>query len=99
MEIGETPEEAALREFYEETGLSGKIERFIGIVAHNSARYGSVLVAGFIAGCVEGKINPGDDASEARFFTMDELPEIAFDSHLYFIRIFYSAYLSRPWLD
>lgn len=99
MEIGETPEEAALREFYEETGLSGKIERLIGIVTHNSARYGSILVAGFIAGCLNGEINPGDDASDARFFTMNELPEIAFDSHLYFIRTFYSAYVSKAWLN
>jgi len=96
MEIGETPEEAALREFHEETGLKGKIERLIGIVTHKSPRYGSIIVVGFIADCLEGKMNPGDDASDARFFSMEELPELAFDSHLYFIRSFYSAYASSP---
>lgn len=93
MEIGETPEEAALREFHEETGLRGKIERLIGIVTHKSPRYGSILVAGFIAVSLEGQIKPGDDASDARFFALEELPEVAFDSHLYFIRSFYSAYV------
>jgi len=96
MEIGETPEEAALREFHEETGLGGRIERLVGILTHNSPRYGSILVACFIVGDLKGKINPGDDASEARFFEMDELPEVAFDSHLSFIRAFYSGYISTP---
>ncbi len=98
METDETPEEAALREFHEETGLTGKIKKLLGIVTHKSERYGSILVAGFIAENLGGKITPGDDASDAEFFAMDEMPEIAFDSHLYFIRIFYSAYSSKSWI-
>lgn len=97
METDETPEEAALREFHEETGMTGKIKKLLGIVTHKSERYGSILVAGFMAKDISGEINPGDDASEAAFFAMNELPEIAFDSHIYFIRIYYSAYALKPW--
>lgn len=97
MEIDETPEESALREFKEETGLTGKIERLLGIITHKSERYGSILVTGYLAGSLEGVIKAGDDASDAKFFARDEISDIAFDSHWYFIRIFYSAYASRPW--
>ena len=36
----------------------------------------------------------GDDASDAAYFNYDNLPEIAFESHKKFIRIYYSAYAS-----
>lgn len=92
MEIGETPEDAALREFREETGLKGRIASLMGVLTHKSPRYGSILIVGFIVNELEGSIRPGDDASEAIFFSKDELPEIAFDSHVSFIRAFYSGY-------
>lgn len=97
MELDETPEESAIREFREETGLTGKIERLLGMVTHKSERYGSILVSGFLAGNLEGELNPGDDASDAKFFAMDEIRDVAFDSHWYFIKIFYSAYASKAW--
>lgn len=85
MEIGETPEQGVLRELQEETGLSGKIDRFIGIEMSKSPFYESVLVAGYIVGSLKGTMRAGDDAEEARFFPGDRLPEIAFQSHLRFI--------------
>lgn len=85
MEIGETPEQCVLRELQEETGLSGEIDRFIGIEMSKSPLYESVLVAGYIIGNWKGMTSAGDDAEEARFFPGDRLPEIAFESHLRFI--------------
>ena len=85
MEIGETPEQCVLRELQEETGLSGKIDRFIGIEMSKSSLYESVLVAAYIISGWKGLIRAGDDAEEARFFPGNRLPEIAFNSHLRFI--------------
>lgn len=85
MEIGETPEQCVLRELQEETGLSGNIDRFIGIEMSQSPLHESVLVAAYIISDWKGAMKAGDDAEEARFFPGDRLPEIAFKSHLRFI--------------
>jgi hypothetical protein len=36
---------------------------------------------------VGGKLQAGDDAEEARFFALDELPPLAFDAHRHFIKL------------
>jgi len=92
LEVRETPEEGALRELFEETGLSGKITRLLGVTTNPSPQYRSVLMIGYLVRTFEGTAVPGDDASDLAFFAPDALPEIAFDSHHRFIRIFYAAY-------
>jgi 8-oxo-dGTP diphosphatase len=92
MELNETPEEAALRELNEETGLFGKIDMLLGVAANPSATYGSVLMTGFLVKVFEGNPAPGDDADAVGWFDYKELPEIAFDSHKNFIKIYYTAY-------
>jgi ADP-ribose pyrophosphatase YjhB (NUDIX family) len=81
IEIGEEPEEAALRELYEETGL--KVEKFtlINVYEQKSKRYESVLVIAYL-GFSSEEPKPGDDAEEAKFFPTGKLPEIPFESHL-----------------
>jgi ADP-ribose pyrophosphatase YjhB (NUDIX family) len=92
MELGETPEECALRELAEETGLAGSISDFIGLTVSRSDLYASVLLAGYIVRSFSGRLCPGDDALETAFFSPDALPELAFDSHRRFVRIFLAAY-------
>lgn len=87
MEVDETPEQAALRELREETGLNGKISLLLGITATKSTMYNAILMAGYLVTNFNGDLVPGDDAVEARFFNLSDLPEIAFDSHKQFIRI------------
>lgn len=94
MEIGESPEETALRELEEETGIKGKISNLLGVIAHPSALYGTVSITGFAVQSFSGNIYPGDDALECNFFPYEDLPEIAFDSHLSFIRTFMAGYLT-----
>jgi 8-oxo-dGTP diphosphatase len=86
MELGETPEQGALRELEEETGLSGTIERLLGVVTNQSSQYDTVFMAGFLVKEFTGSPVAGDDASDAAFFTRERLPEVAFDSHKMFIR-------------
>lgn len=92
MELGETPEQGALRELKEETGLSGRIQMLLGVTSNSSPNYHTVLMIGYLIKDYSGKLIAGDDASEAAYFHYDELPEVAFQSHMKFIRIYYSAY-------
>ena len=95
IELDENPEESALRELEEETGLKGKIERFLGVASSQSPQYNTVLIVGYLVRNYSGLLSTGYDASEAEWFYYKEMPEIAFQSHTQFIRIYYAAYGSR----
>ena len=92
IELGETLEQAALRELEEETGLNGKIEMLLGATANPSAQYDTVLMVGYLVKNFSGDLKAGDDASDVAYFQLSELPEVAFESHREFIRIYYSKY-------
>lgn len=77
VEFGEPPEAAALREMKEETGLDIVIERMLGL-SFNAAD--KVIVILYQARSLGGTLAGGDDVEEARWFTRDELPELAFES-------------------
>ncbi|MFZ5569791.1 MAG: NUDIX hydrolase [Thermodesulfobacteriota bacterium] len=88
MEIDESPEEAALRELKEETGLMGTIDRLLGVATTPSRMYRSVLMVGYLVIRFEGAPVAGDDAVDIGFFDQRELPEIAFESHRRFMGIY-----------
>lgn len=92
IELDESPSEACLRELREETGLNGKIDQLLGVTTHNNAQYFSVLITGYLIKNFNGDLYPGDDASDASFFPFESLPEIAFKTHLAFIRTYFSAF-------
>jgi 8-oxo-dGTP diphosphatase len=92
MELGEMPEAAALREFQEETGLTGRIDMLLGVTANHSEAYETVLMIGFLIRSFEGALTAGDDAEDIGWYEPDRLPEIAFESHKRFIRIYYAAH-------
>ncbi len=85
MEIDITPEQNALEELKEETGLIGQIRHFIGWYFGYSPIYERVLSLGFRIDPLGGKLEAGDDAAEAVFFPLDQLPPIAFEAHRDFI--------------
>lgn len=92
MELGENPDQSALRELKEETGLSGRIDMLLGITSNVSPVYFTVLMMGYLVKDYTGTLKAGDDAADAAWFHPEELPEIAFESHLKFIRTYYAAY-------
>jgi ADP-ribose pyrophosphatase YjhB (NUDIX family) len=75
-----------LRELAEETGLTGRIDRLLGVRATPSSQYHSVLMIGYQVISYQGRLTAGDDAAEVRWYTYPRLPQIAFSSHLYFIK-------------
>jgi len=82
MEYGETPERCAVRELKEETGLLGRLRGLFGVYAGlDDPRVRSVLIL-YVAERVSGRLTPGDDALDARWFPRAKLPRaIAFASH------------------
>ena len=82
MEYGETPEHCAVRELEEETGVAARISRLFGVYAGvDDPRVRTVLIL-YLAERIGGRLKPGDDAIEARYFTAGSLPtRIAFASH------------------
>jgi len=96
IELGESPESGALRELTEETGLTGSIERLLGVCTTPSVQYHSVLMVGYSVSEYKGTEIPGDDASEVRWFPIGNLPPIAFDSHLRFLKQYLDERESYP---
>jgi thiamine-phosphate pyrophosphorylase len=81
QETGETPEQCALRELHEETGIAGRVEGLIAMEMSPNPLVREVLVIGYRVGAVGGALKAGDDALDAAYFPLGKLPEIAFASH------------------
>lgn len=79
VEYGETVEQAIRREFLEETGLSPHIIRLLGVYSDPSRDPRGHTVSVVFLLSAEGEPQAGDDAAAVRFFTLDDLPPLAFD--------------------
>lgn len=88
VELGETAEEAVLRELEEETGLTGTGTTLIGAKTTPSSTAGAVLLLGYIIGTWEGQLRPGSDAMDVGFFKKDARPPLAFQAHRDLITIY-----------
>ena len=87
MEIYQSPQETAVDEMLEETGLIGEVEQFIDFYHGYSPIYERIISFGFLMRIIGGELCAGDDAAEARFVSLDELPEIAFEAHNHYIEL------------
>lgn len=67
LEAGETPQQAAVREVREETGLDVTVGALLATV-----EIGEFLVHDFAAEVVGGELRAGDDASDVRWCSFDE---------------------------
>ncbi len=79
VDYGETLEEAARREAFEETGLRVHLLRQLHSYSRpdRDPRFHTISTV-FLA-TAEGLPTGGDDATEARIFTEENLPPLAFD--------------------
>lgn len=81
VEIGESTEEAAIRESKEETGLEISLLGLVGVYSDpdRDPRGHVVSVCYFSTG--SGHLVSGSDAKSAEVFPLENLPELAFDHH------------------
>lgn len=78
MEADEWPVTAAMRECEEESGVIVRVTELFGVF-HGGRLGGAAFLIVYRAVPAGGALKPGDDASEARYFTLDEMPaNIAF---------------------
>ncbi|MDD4857154.1 MAG: NUDIX hydrolase [Candidatus Krumholzibacteria bacterium] len=102
IEMKESPADAARREIEEECGIACHEPSLVDIIYQESAFFGgSILIIGYSFASFDGKLRAGDDAEEARFYSLDDLPRLAFESHGRMIRRFLARRdeLRRLWSE
>lgn len=81
MEWGETAEEGAMRETAEETGLTVRIKRLLGVYSFVNP-HGSGVIIFYVATAISGTLVAGDDAEKVVMFAPGAWPDaIAFPTH------------------
>lgn len=80
-EADEEITDAALRELEEETGIQGEIVRLIDVDTVENYYYGSLAIITYEVKQTGGMLHAGDDANEARFFPIHDLPPLAWASN------------------
>ena len=89
VEMNETVEAAAVREAKEETNLNIRIDRLYHVYSAFDSPKLHVIVTFYLAKIIGGSLKPGDDALEAGFFSIDEIPkDLAFKAHAEVIQKF-----------
>ncbi len=80
VDIGETVEDAALREMREETGLEVELTDLLGIYSRPERDPRGHTISVVYVGRAQGTPRADDDAKAAALFSLDALPEpLAFD--------------------
>ena len=80
LDHGEDPAVTAVREAKEETGLLVEIEKLLDVYHNPPEQGGATIFILYLAKWVGGTLQAGDDADAADFFSLDDLPELAFAS-------------------
>lgn len=82
MELGESAEDAAIRECHEETGLLVRVDHLLGVYSIGEGERTGLLII-YAATTTSGELVAADDATEAGTFPPDALPEpMAFPTHV-----------------
>ena len=85
MNMDETAEQCARRELEEETGLKDvTVEQFYTFTDVKRDPRERVITVAHYALVRLSEVKGGDDAEEAQWFSLDEIPSLAFDHELIF---------------
>ena len=80
VDAGEDPVAAAARECREETGLEVKVSEFVDLLSGQEHPRGAHLLIVYRGQVLSGDLKAGDDAEQAVFFNLHDLPPLAFTS-------------------
>ena len=75
VDRGEVVEGAAVREALEETGLEVRVTGLVGLFSESEHL---VVVAAYDSEIIRGDLTPGSEVLDLGFFSLDELPSMAF---------------------
>jgi 8-oxo-dGTP diphosphatase len=80
VEYGESTEDCVVREIREETGLDTEVVRLVGVYSEMGRDpRGHFVTLLYLLREKGGALKSGDDADSADFFTLSDLPDLAFD--------------------
>lgn len=96
MELNETVEEGALREAYEEAGISPEIKQLYCV--YNLPHIGQVYFL-YLATLSHRNVTPGIETSEAYFAKLSDIPweEIAFSSVTFALKKYINDYKNKSY--
>ncbi len=75
QEVDETIETTAVREAREETGLIVRLTGLLDVLTTLDDPRKTSLIVLYSGEAVDGELQPGDDAEEAAWHSLDELPD------------------------
>jgi mutator protein MutT len=90
VERGEQVESAAIRETREETGVVAELGPLVGLFSHEGE---AVVLAVYAASGFAGEPAASDDLDAVGWFSLDALPELAFDHDPAIVRAW------KSWFD
>jgi 8-oxo-dGTP diphosphatase len=76
LEKGETEEEAAVREVYEETGLDVELGRELGFVSYTDPKGRPKTVHYWLMRVSGGEFTPNREVTELRWLSLEAAPEL-----------------------
>ncbi len=80
MEYGERTEDAVVRELKEETGIDTRPIRLLGVYSDPGRDpRGHFITVAYVLDQIGGELLAGDDAADAVFLPIKQLPPLAFD--------------------
>ena len=79
IEDNESAEECLVREMEEETGLKVEPVELVGLYSDPKRDPRLMIAAAYLVRRVSGDVRAGDDAAEARWFPLDDLPPMCTD--------------------
>ena len=83
VEYGETTEDAIVREFLEETGLNVRVKNLIGVYSDPKRDpRGHTISVVYELIKIDGMLESGDDAADACYYPLSDLPSLAFDHQI-----------------
>lgn len=75
LEYQESPEEAVVREFYEESRLKIRVEKLLKVSSAKDFPHLSIV---YLCKIIGGEFQPSHEVSEMKYFAVNDLPQMLY---------------------